>query len=200
LATPADPPPMRLRELKKARTRTSIQTEALRLFRERGYDNTTVEQICQAAEVSESTFYRYFPTKPDVVLWDEFDPLVVAAFESQPPELSSLAALRAAFRTVFAAMTPRQRSEQQQRTRLILDVPELRAAVMDQFTQAVELVADIVAGRTGRARTDLEVLAFAGAITGVSISVLSVVAEKPDADVGGLLDEALALLEHGLSL
>lgn len=64
-----------LRERKKAKTRAAIQHEALRLFREQGYDETKIEQIAAAVEVSESTIYRYFPTKEDLVLWDEFDPL-----------------------------------------------------------------------------------------------------------------------------
>ncbi|MFN8629902.1 MAG: helix-turn-helix domain-containing protein [Chloroflexota bacterium] len=41
----------------------AIQEHALRLFREQGYDRTTVEQIAEAAEVSPSTFFRYFPTR-----------------------------------------------------------------------------------------------------------------------------------------
>ena len=70
-----------LRERKKARTRAAIQRHALRLFREQGYDATTVSQIAEAAEVSDSTFFRYFPTKEDVVLWDEFDPLIIEVFQ-----------------------------------------------------------------------------------------------------------------------
>src|SRR5262249_44921406 len=77
-----------LRERKKAKTRAAIQQHALRLFREQGYAATTVEQIAAAAEISPSTFFRYFPTKEDVVLYDDLDPLLIAAFDAQPPELS----------------------------------------------------------------------------------------------------------------
>jgi len=76
-----------LRERKKAQTRAAIQTHALRLFREQGYDATTIEQIIEAADVSETTFFRYFPTKEDVVVQDDFDPLMVGAYQTQPPDL-----------------------------------------------------------------------------------------------------------------
>lgn len=89
--------PHGLRERKKARTRKTIRTEAFRLFREKGYPHTTVEQIAAAAEVSPSTFFRYFPTKEDLVLADDLDPALIEAFQAQPPELSALTAfLRAA--------------------------------------------------------------------------------------------------------
>ena len=79
-----DQPRPSLRERKKAKTRAAIQEHALRLFMEQGYEQTTVEQIADAAEVSPSTFFRYFPTKEDVVMYDAFDPLMVEAFRAQP--------------------------------------------------------------------------------------------------------------------
>src|SRR5579871_1515510 len=85
-----------LRERKKARTRAALREHALRLFREQGYQATTVEQIAAAAEVSPSTFFRYFPTKEDLVLQDDMDTRIVAAFEQQPPGLGPIAAVRAA--------------------------------------------------------------------------------------------------------
>src|SRR3984957_1002089 len=94
--------PCGLRERKEARTRASIREHALRLFREQGYHATTVEQIAAAAEVSPSTFFRYFPTKEDVVLQDDMEPLLAEAIEHQPPELGVVAAVRASLRTVIS--------------------------------------------------------------------------------------------------
>src|SRR5919198_3405569 len=93
-----DRPALGLRERKKARTRAAIREHALRLFREQGYEATTVEQIAEAAEVSPSTFFRYFPTKEDVVMVDDIDPMMVAAFNAEPPDTPPLRALRNAFK------------------------------------------------------------------------------------------------------
>src|ERR1700749_964198 len=103
IVSPASGEPAGLRERKKARTRAAIRQEALRLFREQGYQATTVEQIAAAAEVSPSTFFRYFPTKEDVVLQDDMDVRLLEALEQQPPGLAPIAAMRAAIRQVSAS-------------------------------------------------------------------------------------------------
>jgi AcrR family transcriptional regulator len=199
LSQPGSPPTRGLRERKKAKTRAAIQAHALRLFCEQGYDATTVEQICEAAEVSESTFYRYFPNKPDVVLWDEFDPLIVAAFHAQPPELTPLQALRAAFGTVFAQLTPEQRDEQRQRTTLAYSIPELRAVMLDGLADTMQLIAVTVAERTGRAADSLAVRTLAGAVIGASMAVMLALVDEPDADVAALFDQAISELEAGFT-
>ncbi|HWE69657.1 MAG TPA: helix-turn-helix domain-containing protein, partial [Acidimicrobiales bacterium] len=53
---------------KKQRTRTLLAEAAAALFYERGYDATTIDDIAAAAEISPRTFYRYFPTKEDLVV------------------------------------------------------------------------------------------------------------------------------------
>ncbi len=93
----ATDPTLGLRERKKIRTRETIRREAFRLIEENGYAATTVEQIAEAAEVSPSTFFRYFPTKESVLLADDMDPAFLDALvspasrsvatESNPPRL-----------------------------------------------------------------------------------------------------------------
>lgn len=54
---------MNLRERKKARTRDALGRAATRLYLERGFEGTTIEDIVEEAGVSRRTFFRYFPTK-----------------------------------------------------------------------------------------------------------------------------------------
>ena len=93
-----------LRERKKRKTREVIQREAMRLFSERGYDATTIEQIADAAEVSQSTFFRYFPTKEDVVLLDDYDPMMAKLIIERPAGESAIAAVKAGLREATEAV------------------------------------------------------------------------------------------------
>jgi len=200
LPAPPDTRAPGLRERKKARTRAEIQRQALRLFTEKGYEATTAEEIAAAAEVSESTFFRYFPTKADVALTDDFDPLIAAAFRAQPPQASAIGALRAAFRAVFAPLSVAELEEQRVRMELVLSVPELRSAMIDQFAQAMDMIAGLASERSGRAVGDLAVRTFAGAVVGASMSVIFALADEPGGDFAELVDRALAQLEQGLEL
>ncbi len=195
-----DRPRVGLRERKKAKTRAAIQHEALRLFREQGYEATTVEQIAEAVEVSPSTFFRYFPTKEDVVLTDEHDPPLIEAFRAQPPELTSVQALRGAMRAVFAGLTDEDLADMRERMELTRSVPELRAAWLGQLAEGMRMVAVLVAERVGRDPGDFAVRTLAGALLGVMISVMFQWAERPESDLIALLDAAMAHLESGLPL
>ncbi len=189
-----------LRERKKAKTRAAIRECALRLFYAHGYDATTVEQIAEAAEVSPSTFFRYFPTKEDVVLSDEYDPLLIRAFDAQPPGLRPVQAMRRAFRSVIGRIPPAELAEIRQRVRLMHTVPALRAAFLDSMTESARRLEDLVARRAGRDPDDPAVRAFAGAVQGVLLAEYFHWQEHPEGDLRADIDQALALLEDGLPL
>lgn len=200
LSSQGDRPPVGLRERKKAKTFTAIQQQALRLFRERGYTATTIEQVAEAAEVSPSTVFRYFPTKEALVLQDLYDPLLFAAFEAQPPGVPPIQALRHAIRAVFTDLPAEEAAQQRERIALVRILPELRAALLDAFVTTVQQIAGLVAQRLGRPADDFAVLTFAGALLGVMFAVILSTTEDPAADFFAQIDAGLAYLEAGLPL
>src|SRR5215210_5308354 len=115
--------PAGLRARKKAATRHALQEHALRLFLDHGYDATTVESIAQAAGVSQMTFFRYFPTKEDVVLAGDYDPLLAELISSRPPDEPAIAALRHALQAGFVQLSGPEHAALLLRTRLILHTP-----------------------------------------------------------------------------
>lgn len=193
-------PEIGLRQRKKARTRAAIQKEALRLFKEQGYDATTIEQIAEAAEVSPSTFFRYFPTKEDVVLYDVLDPVLLKAYRTQPADLSPIQALRAAFRKVFDRLPADERALQEERAVLIFATPELRARMLDDLSTTMQQIAEIIAARAGCSVDDLAVQTYAGVLIGLTISAWFRSADDPLTDLFTKLDAALAYLEAGMPL
>ncbi len=189
-----------LRERKKAKTKAEIRAQAMRLFAEQGYAATTVDQIAEAAEVSQSTFFRYFPTKEDVVLQDDTDPLIFEAFRTKPAAMAPIAALRESIREIYSAVPAAERAAEQERQALIASVPELRGRMLDEFARATELIATLLAERYGRARDDVAVMTFAGAVIGVGIAAWVAHQRDPSIDIIERMDAGLAQLESGLAL
>ncbi|SED79126.1 DNA-binding transcriptional regulator, AcrR family [Amycolatopsis tolypomycina] len=192
--------PAGLRERKKARTRAAIQRHALRLFHEQGYSATTVDQIAAAAEISPSTFFRYFPTKEATVLYDPFDPLLIEAAVGQSAALSPIGALRATMTFIREQLPAEEWEAERQRQGLVFREPELRSAVMDKFAEGIDVLADLAARRTGRAADDFEVRNWAGAVVGVVLAAFLGAAADPEADMLLVIDQAVAHLDAGLPL
>ncbi len=193
-------PPLGLRERKKVKTRASIQEHALRLFRRQGYAGTTVEQIAAAAEVSPSTFFRYFPTKEDVVLFDATDPLMLSLLERQPSDLTVIEALRHTLREVYSGLSREQMARERERQALIRSVPELRLRALSMFAEAITLMASITAARTGRSAEEPAVRTFAGALVGALMGAYLTFEDVEFPAMLDVLDATLARLETGLQL
>jgi AcrR family transcriptional regulator len=85
-----------LRERKKQQTREKIERVALQLFAERGYDQTTLAEIAEAADVSPRTIFAYFESKEDILFCDEpvmFERLT-DTLEQRPAGATTVDALR----------------------------------------------------------------------------------------------------------
>jgi AcrR family transcriptional regulator len=189
-----------LRERKKAKTRAAIQEHAMRLFQEQGYDATTVEQIADAAEVSPSTFFRYFGSKEDVVAYDAWDPVVLEIWRAQPRELGPIKALRNAMNAVFGSLTPEQKTEMMSRARLLYSVPELRTAAIGELIRSTQMVIDELAAMTGRLADDFELRVFAGAFVGAFLAAMIPMLTDPDSDFVELANRALDYVEKGMPI
>ncbi|HKT00787.1 MAG TPA: TetR family transcriptional regulator [Rugosimonospora sp.] len=185
-----------LRERKKQKTRWLIQEHALRLFREQGYEQTTVDQIAAAAEISPSTFFRYFKTKEDVVLEDEYDPMLLAGLAAAPAEMAPVPAMRYAMRQAFGQIDQTELPRLLERTRLTLSVPALRMRTLDNFTGQFELLGGPLAARYGRSTRDFDIRVLVGAIFGaIFAAVLTWVERDGGDDLMTLMDDALAQIE-----
>ncbi len=184
------------RSRKKAETRRAIQEHALRLFDEKGYEATTVEDIAAAAGVSHMTFFRYFPRKEEVVEYDDYDPMITEVIAARPPEESPLDALHGAIRSAIEAILPIDGPTILARTRLILRTPALRNRNWIAQQETVVVFATALARRSGAATPDFATTVQASAVLGVMNVVLTTWAESDHADLLGLIDDAFAALQQ----
>jgi AcrR family transcriptional regulator len=187
-----------LRERNRARTRAEIRSHALRLFYEQGYSATTMEQIASAAEVSQSTLFRYFPTKEDLAFRDGLEEIFVAAIGRQPADLTPIQAIRNAIRSVAAELPPGWADGEERYHALITNTPELQAGVIKELMAITGLLAGEIAARVGPDADERAVRNIAGAVLGVLVSTMLTAADNPSRRYFELIDEGLAHLEAGL--
>jgi AcrR family transcriptional regulator len=192
---PATDQPLGLRERKKIKTHRAIRREAFRLIEENGYAATTVEQIAEAADVSPSTFFRYFPSKESLLLADDLDPLILEALQDQPSDLSPAQAFRRAYQSVLDQLPADQLEFESTRQRLMFSIPELKAAMYDEVYRTVTVAAEAIAHRIGRAPDDFEVRVFAGALTGAMMAAYDAAPKTADT-----IYRALDFLDAGMPL
>ena len=189
-----------LRDRKKIQTRRVIRNEAMRLIEENGYANTTVEQIAEAAEVSPSTFFRYFPSKEMVLMANDLDQVTIDALEQQPADMPSLQAFRRALEITMATLSEDQWRFERARLRMVLSIPELKAAQFDEYRHTVAKLTEADCRRTGREPDDFEVRVFVGALAGGLMAVLDRAEGVPERMMPERMYRALDFMEAGMPL
>jgi AcrR family transcriptional regulator len=185
-----------LRERKKIQTRDTIRDEAVRLFDKQGYANTTIEQIADAAEVSPSTFFRYFPTKESVLTSDDMDEVMVEALAMQPADVPMIQAFRHALGAALATLSEEDWKFERARHALVISIPEVRAAQYDSYLRTMSRLVEAERRRTGRRPDDdFDVRVAIGAVSGALMAVL----DSPK-DAVDRMYRALDFVEAGMPL
>ncbi len=130
---------MSLRDDKRRWTMREVQAAALDLFEANGYEAVSVEAIAAAAGVSAPTVYRHFGSKERIVLWDDYDPDLLAAISRETARLPPLAAIEAGLIAALDAVYEADAKRVLRRAKLLSRHPDLRAA-------NAPLMADLRAG------------------------------------------------------
>ncbi len=175
-----------------------IQGEALRLFESHGYSETTIDQIAEASDISPRTFFRYFPTKEDVVLWDEYDAVIGELLAERPPDEPIGETLRAVTRSAIEGLYRHDPERLLARDRLLFSEPALRARFLEFAREGVQQIGAAFAATRGLAADDLMLQVTAAAlIDAVGWAVDRWQASDGKADLLALVDEATNALVDG---
>ena len=185
----------------KARTRMALAGAAIRLFQERGYAETTVEAIAEAAGSSPSTFFRYFGTKEDVLfidireIMDEF-----RAFVAEPiPGLTTWDQIKAGMHRATRRVGEPDPEIRDASLMSWLTEPAISARLSQYAREMEEIIASALA-RDRETNPDVDLVAQMGArsATAVYMSTFHLHVHT-GRDLLELLDEAFALAEAGVS-
>ena len=180
-------------------SRRAVTRTALELFAERGFEETTVDDIADALGVSRRTLFRYFASKNDMA-WGDFG-WVLARLRrcldaTGPGEPLHDALGRAVVQS--NRYEDDQLPELRIRMRLITGVPALQAHSALRYAEWRAVIAEFVAGRLGCGPDDLVPQTVAHAALGTSMAAFLVWVDNPDSDLVENLEEAYRLLGHGL--
>lgn len=190
--TPVTAPGPDWRQRKKTATRDRIQTCALHLFREQGYDATTVEQIAGAAGVSHMTFFRYFPTKEDVVLSDSYDPLIVELIEETPVTLPLIQRIHAALLQGLKQVYATDRYTLLAQNKLIISTPALRDRLWADQIVTQQLILQALHDPDPDFRTKVTV---AACVAAAATAVLTWTENNGIPDLPDLIEQAFDTLQ-----
>jgi AcrR family transcriptional regulator len=194
-------PSLSLRERKKADTRARLMDAALRLFGQRGFADTAVEDIAAAADVAPRTFFRYFPAKVDVLFADH-DDLLALLRDTLAARPASETVVRAVRRATLAGVERvlADPDPYLTRSRLVASIPAAIARSRQLDADYERVIADaLAAARNADAASDLATRVAARAAWSASRAAREVWLESNgELDPRTLITDAFAVIEHGL--
>lgn len=192
--------PLGLRERKKLKAMRHIQEVALELFDRDGYAHVTIERIAAEAEVSPSSIYRYFGTKEMVVLWDEYDPIMLQAFDDRLAATDPIAALRQVLTDVVTtAAFEQDEGLTKRRMSYAMEEPSIRAAMSRQADGTALHLRRTIAKHTGRDPDGLELRVVTAALISAFMEALAYWHETGFRDpLRDIVEGALDVIERGL--
>jgi AcrR family transcriptional regulator len=183
------------RQRKKTATRGRIRASALRLFREQGYDTTTVEQIAAAAGVSHMTFFRYFPAKEDVVLSDDYDPLIASAIAQTPATWPVIRRIRAVMVDGLRLIYDTDRDTLLAQIKLIVTTPALRDRLWaDQIATQQLILQALSAGQDDQRPSFQTRVTVAACLAAASTAILTWVESDGTPELPDLIGQAFDTL------
>jgi AcrR family transcriptional regulator len=188
-------PELDWRQRKKNATRDRIRACALQLFREQGYDATTVEQIAAAAGVSHMTFFRYFPAKEDVALSDSYDPLLVGLLEQTPAGWPLIDRVRAALLQGLRQLYDADRETLLAQNKLIVSTPALRERLWASQVATQQLILQALgAGQRDPRPSFQDKVTVAACLAAASTAVLTWVENNGTLELPDLIEQAFDTL------
>jgi AcrR family transcriptional regulator len=163
-----------LRERKKLQTRRAILDAAVRLFEEKGYEQTTVSEIAAAADVATKTVFNYFPSKEDLFFSDHRrrSAIMQDLVESRRQD-ETLAELIERLRARLVAMVAEDSTDwrpelAELRYRLISEVPALQARALKLTFDIQREVADALHKAYGDRLDRISAAAVVGILVGAA--------------------------------
>ncbi|PYY49671.1 TetR family transcriptional regulator [Curtobacterium sp. MCBD17_023] len=158
--------PVPIRERTRRLAQTELTSVAQDLFLEHGYEATTVEQIAAAAGMSKRTFFRYFPSKDDLVIgkYDLFGDRMADALDARPADEPVWESMRRVFDiTLDYVRDDQQRARNEAMDRIVQSTPQLTARYLEKLQRVQVLLIGRVAGRLGLPPSDPRPAAIVGA-------------------------------------
>ena len=162
----------RLRERKKLKTKRLIQNRALALFAAKGYDATTMEEIAEAAEVSASTVFRYYPTKAHLVITDIYDDMVADVFRAQSADLDLLTTLEQTVTQLIEMQSDDDLASAVLRNRIAFQQPALWSALLPFMKEMSQLLIQLLNERRGSDTDEQQIRTLVAAVVGILIDIV----------------------------